>query len=112
MNVYDNANELAQAMRETQDFNKVKEAKIKLDGDATAKQLVDDFLKLSQEVEMAKYQQQDVPADKSEKLQNLTNLLSMNADATEYLNTFIRFQMMMQDISKTITDVVKEALGE
>ena len=34
--------------------------------------------------------------------------LTLNPLAVNYLNAFQRFQLMFQDVSKTITDVVKE----
>lgn len=61
---------------------------------------------------MAKYQKQEVDKEKEEKLQKLSSLLSLNPTAMEYLHAFMRFQMMMADITKTINDVVKEAVGE
>ena len=96
MNVYDCANELAKAMRESQE----------------GKEMAEEFLKLSQEIELAKYQGQEVPEEKNEKLQKLTGILGLNTVAMEYLHAFMRFQMMMGDISKSIGDVVKEVAGE
>lgn len=112
MNVYDCANELGKAIRESRELTVLKEAKAVLDKDADAKKMVDDFLKLSQEVEIAKYQGQDVDMAKQDKLQQLYTLLSLNNDAQSYLNAFMRFQMMMGDITKTISDPVKVAMGE
>ena len=60
----------------------------------------------------AKYQGQEVPEEKNEKLQKLTGILGLNTVAMEYLHAFMRFQMMMGDISKSIGDVVKEVAGE
>ena len=94
MNVYDCANELAKALKESHEFKKLQEARVVLKKDAQAEELANDFIKLSSEIELAKYQKQEVDKEKEEKLQ------------------FMRFQMMMADITKTINDVVKEAVGE
>ena len=102
MNVYDCANELAKAMRESQEYKKLKEAKAALEQDPKGKE----------EIELAKYQGQEVPEEKNEKLQKLTGILGLNTVAMEYLHAFMRFQMMMGDISKSIGDVVKEVAGE
>jgi cell fate (sporulation/competence/biofilm development) regulator YlbF (YheA/YmcA/DUF963 family) len=109
MNVYDCANELAKALKESHEFKKLQEARVVLKKDAQAEELANDFIKLSSEIELAKYQKQEV--DK-EKVQKLSSLLSLNPTAMEYLHAFMRFQMMMADITKTINDVVKEAVGE
>jgi cell fate (sporulation/competence/biofilm development) regulator YlbF (YheA/YmcA/DUF963 family) len=108
MNVYDCANDLGKALRASREYDVLKAAKDKLSTDSKAKAMVKEFLLLSQEIEIAKYQKQDVPSEKKDKLQQLSNLLNLNHDAMEYLNAFMRFQMMMQDVTKTITDVVKE----
>ena len=55
MNVYDCANELAKAMRESQEYKKLKEAKAALEQDPKGKEMAEEFLKLSQEIELAKY---------------------------------------------------------
>ena len=54
MNVYDCANELAKAMRESQEYKKLKEAKAALEQDPKGKEMAEEFLKLSQEIELAK----------------------------------------------------------
>ena len=64
MNVYDCANELAKAMRESQEYKKLKEAKAALEQDPKGKEMAEEFLKLSQEIELAKYQGQEVPEEK------------------------------------------------
>ena len=107
MNVYDCANELAKALKESHEFKKLQEARVVLKKDAQAEELANDFIKLSSEIELAKYQKQEI-----DKLQKLSSLLSLNPTAMEYLHAFMRFQMMMADITKTINDVVKEAVGE
>ena len=114
MNVYDCANELAKALKESHEFKKLQEARVVLKKDAQAEELANDFIKLSSEIELAKYQKQEVDKEKEkeEKLQKLSSLLSLNPTAMEYLHAFMRFQMMMADITKTINDVVKEAVGE
>ncbi len=112
MNVYDNANELAKAMRESHEFKKLKEATEALGKDADAKKMVDEFLRLNQEAEIAKYQGKEPEKETTEKIQKLYSVLSLNNDAMQYLNSFMRFQMMLADITNSIQNVVKEAIGE
>ena len=47
-----------------------------------------------------------------EKVQKLYEVLSLNSVANDYVQAYIRFQLMINDISKTIGDVVKEVVGE
>lgn len=112
MNVYDNANELAKAMRESHEFKKLKEAAAALAKDENAKKMVDEFLALNQQAEMEKYQRKEPAKETTEKIQKLYGVLSLNSDAMQYLNSFMRFQMMLADVTNSIQDVVKEAMGE
>ncbi len=112
MNVYDCANDLAKALKESHELKKLKEAKVELKKDPKSEELVNDFIKLYYEIGFAKYQNQEVDKEKEEKMQKLSSLLSLNMAATEYVNAFMRFQMMMGDVNKAIEDVVKEAVGE
>lgn len=112
MNVYDNANELAKAMRESHEFKKLKEATAALAKDENAKKMVDEFLALNQQAEMEKYQGKEPAKETTKKIQKLYGVLSLNSDAMQYLNSFMRFQMMLADVTNSIQDVVKEAMGE
>ena len=67
MNVYDCANELAKALKESHEFKKLQEARVVLKKDAQAEELANDFIKLSSEIELAKYQKQEVDKEKEEK---------------------------------------------
>lgn len=112
MNVYDNANELAKAMRESHEYKKLKEAGELLAKDPEAKKLVDEYLQVSQNVQFAQYSGKEPDKADTEKLEKLQNLLNLNKDAMQYLNAFIRFQMMLMDVTNTIQDVVKDVIGE
>ena len=50
--------------------------------------------------------------EKMEKVQKLYELLTLNSVANDYVQAYIRFQLMINDISKTIGEVVKEVAGE
>ena len=108
MTVYDCANELAREMRATREFAVLKEAKEKLSVEPDTKALVNKFLQLAQELEVARYQKKELPAEKEAQFNDMMRTLSLNPLAMNYLNAFQRFQLMFQDVSKTITDVVKE----
>ncbi len=112
MNVYDCANELSRAMRDSHEYKKLKEAAEALKKTSEGKQMVDEFLQLNQEAELTKYQGKEVPQELTEKIQKLYGVLSLNREAMEYLNAFMRFQMMLTDITKSIQDVVKEVVGD
>lgn len=112
MNVYDAANELGRAMRESQEYKRLSEAKKKLSEDSAAEIMVKDFMKQKQELEIAQFSGNAPDTGKIEKVQKLYEVLSLNNAANDYVQAYIRFQLMINDISKTIGDVVKEVAGE
>ena len=110
MNVYDEMNNLCKAMKESREFSMMKEARIKLAADKTAEPLVKDFLKQKQDLEIIQYTGKQPEKADMEKVQKLYEVLQLNPVAAEYLQTYIRFQMMVGDISKSIGDTIKEAV--
>ncbi len=110
MNVYDEMNNLCKAMKESREFSMMKEARIKLATDKTAEPLVKDFLKQKQDLEIIQYSGKQAEKADIEKVQKLYEVLQLNPVAAEYLQTYIRFQMMVGDISKSIGDTIKEAV--
>ncbi len=112
MNVYDAANELGRAMRESQEYKRLSEAKKKLSEDSAAETMVKDFMKQKQELEIAQFSGNTPDTGKIEKVQKMYEVLSLNSAANDYVQAYIRFQLMINDISKTIGDVVKEVAGE
>ncbi len=110
MNVYDEMNKLCQGIKETHEYKMLAEAKPKLAADKSADDMVKDFLKQKQEIEIAQYQGQKPDDAKVKKMQDLYNVLQLNPVASNYLQAYIRFQMMITDLFKTLGDTIKEVL--
>lgn len=106
MNVYDCGNELAKAMRESHEFKKLKEAKAALD--PQGKEMADKFIRLNMEAQIAQSQGKEPEKSVTDEIQNVYKVLALNSVAMEYLNSFMRFNMMMNDVMKNIESVVKE----
>ena len=58
--------------------------------------------------EMLGIRRPDIVGFQEAQFNDMMRTLSLNPLAVNYLNAFQRFQLMFQDVSKTITDVVKE----
>ena len=112
MNVYDSANELARALKESREFQNLKETKETLAKDPDALKMAQEFMALNVEVGMAKYQGQEPEKEKTEKADKLLSILQLNLDAVAYLQAMMRFEMLMNDINKALADVVKQVLGD
>ena len=104
MNVYDQMNQVCEAIRDSHEYKKMQEVKPKLAADKDAESMVKDFLKQKSEIELAQDEAQ------VQKMQKLYEVLQLNPVASEYIQNYIRFQMMLGDLSKAFSDTIKEAV--
>lgn len=110
MNVYDAMNNLCKALKESHEYQVMQEAKAKLKADQTAEPMVKEFLQKKQELELLQYQGKKPEQEQLDKMQKLYEVLNLNPVASEYIQGYIRFQMMIGDLSKSLGDTIKEAL--
>lgn len=110
MSTLDKAHELARALKGSDEYRRLKEVMLPLESDADAKKMVDDFLNKQAELQIEMMQgKQD--QDKMQQLQKLYELLNMNSKAGTYIQAYMRFQLMMQDVSKIIAESVEDVMG-
>ena len=114
MEIYDTANRLAEEIRNSEQYKKLKDSKEKLFADETKKKLIEEFEKLKQEVQIMEIRRQNNEEideeDKKVKVAKLYNVLIENKDIKEYFDYEIEFSQMMSDINKIIGDAIKEVL--
>lgn len=109
MNVYDNAHELARALKNSSEYQNYLKAKQAIDGEPEAKKMIKEFLAKQMEVE---YETMAGKRDeaKVQQLQNMYQLLAYNTKAREFLDNYMRLQRMMSDIYKILGESVAEGL--
>ncbi|MCH3914625.1 MAG: YlbF family regulator [Acidaminococcaceae bacterium] len=110
MNVYDEMNNLCKAIKESHEFKLVQESKGKLKADKTAEDMVQDFLKKKQALEIQQYQGKEPSKDDIAKVEKIYDVIKLNPVAADYVQNYVRFQMMIADISKSLGDTIKEAV--
>ena len=98
MNVYDQMNQVCEAIRDSHEYKKMQEVKPKLAADKDAESMVKDFLKQKSEIELAQYQGKKPDEAQVQKMQKLYEVLQLNPVASEYIQNYIRFQMMLGDL--------------
>ena len=94
-------NKLCEGIKETHEFTKIQEAKKKLSADKDAEAMVKDFLQQKSQLELLQYQGKKPDEEAVKKMQKLYEVLQLNPVANEYIQNYIRFQMMIGDLSKT-----------
>ena len=110
MNAYDKGHELARSLNESEEFRKLCAAKLALDTDPAARDMVRDFLRKQMELQIELMSGKPDAKAKEASLQKLAELLSMNARSRDYVAAYFRFQQVMTDIYKMIGDAVGEGL--
>lgn len=109
MYVYDEANNLAKAIQESREYKEYKEAKEKLNQEPEFKAIIDDFEKTRYEVQTMAFQGKETP-EKMQKLQEMYNVLNNNKKIKEYFDIEVRFNIMLADVNKIISESVKDLI--
>ncbi len=114
MEIYDTANKLAEEIKNSTQYKNLKNSKENLFSDPQKKELIEEFEKLKQEVQLMEIKrannQEIDEEDKKVKVAKLYNVLIENKDIKEYFDYEIEFSKMMTDINKIIGDAIKEVI--
>ena len=109
MNVYDTANKLAQEIKQSEEFLTYQTAKQAINLNFELKQKIDEFEKTRYEVQAMSFQGKDDP-EKMQKLQEMYNILNNDKKIKEYFDIEVRFNIMLADVNKIISESVKDLL--
>lgn len=107
-NPYDKARELARSIKESDAYKKFMEQKKLIDEDPETKTMLSDFQKRQYELQLKQMNEEELSEEDSKKLQELFQILSLNNKASDYLAAEYQFGLMMQEISKTLSDIIDE----
>lgn len=110
MNVYDEVNNLARAIKECKEFTDYKEAKDKVRGQADLKAKIDEFEKIRYEEQLLAMQGEKQSDEKMKKLQELYEILVKNPQIKDYFDKEVRFNVLIADVNKIIGESIKDVL--
>lgn len=110
MYVYDQANNLAKSIKESKEYQEYKKAKENLKSNPEMKQKVDEFEKIRYEVQVASFQGAEQDEEKQRKLQQMYQILMQDSKIKEFFDIEVRFNIMLADVNKIISESVKDLL--
>ena len=110
MYVYDEANNLAKAIQESKEYKEYKSVKEELQSDLEMKAKIDEFEKIRYEVQVMSFQGEKQDEEKMKKLQEMYEILMKEPKIKEYFDIEVRFNIMLADVNKIISESVKELL--
>ena len=110
MNVYDEVNNLARAIRESKEYLEYKEIKSELFVDPDLKKQVDEFEKIRYEEQLLALQGEKQSEEKMKKLQELYENLVKKPKIKDYFDKEVRFNIIIADVNKIIGESIKDVL--
>ena len=108
MEVYDNANRLAKAIKDSKEYQEYKALKQELFIDLKLKEQVEEFEKIRYEEQLLAMQGEK---QSEEKMQKLYKILVQNPKVKDYFDKEVRFNVMIADVNKIIGEAIKDVLN-
>ena len=109
MYVYDEANNLAKAIQDSKEYKEYKEIKEKMEAIPELKTKIDEFEKIRYDVQVMSFQGKE-DQEKMTKLQEMYDILNKEPKIKEYFDIEVRFNIMLADVNKIISESVKDLL--
>ena len=110
MYVYDEANNLAKAIQDSKEYLEFKKAKDELNSNPEMKEKIDEFEKIRYEVQVLSFKGEDQSEEKMKKLQDMYDILMKEPKIKEYFDIEVRFNIMLADVNKIISESVKDVI--
>ena len=111
MNIYDTGNKLASEIKQSDEYKAYKDAKQQIESNAEVKSKINEFDKLRVDMQKAMLKGESTSNELSIKVQNLYTELYQNEIAKNYLESEMRFSVMVTDVNKIISEAIKDVIG-
>lgn len=109
MYVYDEANNLAKAIQDSKEYLEYKKIKEEVNAIPEIKTKIEDFEKIRYDVQLMSFQGKE-DKEKMDKLQQMYDILNKEPKIKEYFDIEVRFNIMLADVNKIISESVKDLL--
>lgn len=108
MSVKDKAAELAEAIKETEEFQDLQSAENRISLDPQAQDLVEELQEKQNKLQEAQAQGQQPSSDVIQDLQQLQNQMKLNTTLQNLFKAQESFNELMQSVNQVITDNLQE----
>ncbi|MBR7553016.1 YlbF family regulator [Allobacillus sp. GCM10007491] len=110
-NIYDLAYDLEKGLRNSQEFQQLKEAYDKVMNDPSAKQMFDNFRETQLNLQQKQMQGEEISEEEVEKARQVVELVQQNEDINKLMEEEQRLNTVISDISQIITKPLEELYG-
>lgn len=104
MQVYDEANRLADAIRQSDLCREYRQLKEEIDGNETNRALIREYKKLQMQLQLAAVSGAPTSDEDSQRFQQIGALLFAQPVTSQFLLSEMRVQQMMADVYKALSD--------
>ena len=111
MNVYDQAHQLAKAIKESEDCKQFNEVKEQVEANPDLDAAIKDFMKKQFEFQASQMMGQELDQEEFLKLQQLSAVLMQDPLTGRYFQNQMVFSQMMSDVYKIIGDAADFGIG-
>lgn len=108
MNVYDQAHQLAAAIKESEEFKQYDSKKKLMDEKPELGKMIKDFHEKSMEIQIKQMSGEQPDSADLENIQKLYQIVAMDPLAAGYIDSEMRFSLMMKDVY----EIIGEAIGQ
>lgn len=110
MNVYNEAHNLAHAIKECEEFKTYDSLKKKIDENPELSKVIADFQMMQMQVQFKQMSGEEADQDMMSKVQELYGILLRDPIAAEYMQAEMRFSLMMNDVYKILGDAIGQSM--
>ncbi|MEA3424022.1 MAG: YlbF family regulator [Bacillota bacterium] len=105
MNIYDHANELADAIKKSTEYIDYKRLSKEIENDSDLKIMIDDYHNRQLELQKEQLLNNKISKESENEFNELIAIMKENPKVHEFLNVEMRFAQIMADVSKIISEL-------
>lgn len=106
MNVYDQAHNLARAIKECEEYKQYAKQRDLVNANPQLKSMIDDFQQKQIAIQAAQMTGEEISPEAMGQLQQSMQILMTDPIASEYIQCQMRFALMMQDVFGILNEVI------
>ncbi|RKQ31261.1 YlbF family regulator [Oceanobacillus halophilus] len=111
-NIHDSAYDLEKAIRESEEFNSLKDSYEAVMNNPQAKEMFESFRDTQMQLQEKQMQGQDITEEEVEKARAVVEQVQQHADISKLMEEEQRLNLLINDISRIITKPLEELYGD
>lgn len=106
-NVHDAAHQLAKAIKDSTEYQELKQKQEQVEGEETSKRMLNDFRQLQMELQIKQMQGQQLTQEEQEKAQRIFETIQLNPTISQLMQAEQRFSVVMEDLQNIISEPLR-----